>query len=161
MPRKFLLTFLLFLLVSNCVLAHEISLSVVPASKMSTSSRNLREGDSINFLTADDTMLGGKVYIKKDTEVTGLVTSLVHNDFTCQEASIYAENFRVKNVDGKTVKLKGIVYVKGRNHGLLTQFIPIVPNFPIAYQFIRGGEVKLDPQKDSFTLYLEVKDENL
>jgi len=149
MLKKIFVTFFIFLCFNNSVFSKEIPVKVVPDSEITTSNGNLQEGDNINLVTAEDIYVDSKLYIKKGENVSGVITSLVNNDFTCQSASIYAEQFKVKNVDGKTIKLNGIVYKNGRNHSYITQFMP---DF---FQLIRGGEAKIVPQKDSFTLYLE------
>lgn len=131
--------------------AEEIPVKVAPASIITTADKTLQEGDSVNFVTTNDIYVNSKLYIKKGETVTGIITSLVNNDFTCQSASIYAENFKVKTIEGKTAKLKGIVFKEGRNHSYFTQYLGN------GFQLIRGGETKILPDKDSYTLYLNVE----
>jgi len=162
MVKKILLFFVLFFTLNSLVYAESnpcfdlsldyvqnIPVQIEPASKISTSDVNMQEGDNINLIVVNDVYLNSNLYIKKSTDVVGVITSLINNDFTCQEASIYAENFRVKTVDGKVVKLIGIVHKEGRNHSLVTQYLPI------GFYFIRGGEAQILPKKDVFTLYLD------
>jgi len=158
MYKKLLLIFLLTVFTHSIAFSQEIPVKVETLVKISTSDVKMQEGDDIIFVVADDVFLNGKLYIKKGTNASGIITSLVNNGFTCQEASIYAENFKVKTVKGVTVKLSGIVYKKGRNHWMLTQFIPTEMTVG---NFIRGGEVEIMPQKDVFTLYLGVKADDL
>lgn len=149
MIKRLLLVLILLLSISGFTCAKDIPVKIETLSKISTSNINMHEGDNINFVIANDVYVGSKLYLKKGEEVTGVITSLVDNGFTCQEASIYAEQFRVKNINGETIKLKGIIYHKGRNHWMLTQFLPGVS------VLIRGGEAQIIPEKDSFTLYLD------
>lgn len=149
MLKKTLLLSVLFFMVNSLVWAKDIPVQLEATSKISTANVNMQEGDNLNLVVVDDVYLDSKLYIAKGTAVVGVITSLVNNNFTCQEASIYAESFRVKTVDGKIVKLKGIVHKEGRNHSLVTQYLPI------GYHLIRGGEAEILPQKDVFTLYLE------
>lgn len=156
MFKKTLLYFGLFILfnsnsLASSAYAKDIPVQLKTISKISTSNVNLQEGDNINLIVADDVYLDSKLYIKKGTNAVGIVTSLTSNDFTCQEAQIYAEQFKVKNTNGKIVKINGVVYKKGRNHSLVTQYLPY------GYSFIRGGEAQILPQKDVFTLYLDLK----
>lgn len=151
MMKKFFLT--LFLIFSTCLLVMaedaEIPVKIEALNPISTANVNLQEGDSITMVVSDNVYVNSKLYIKQGAVATGVITSLVDNGFTCQEASIYAENFKVKNAAGKTVPLKGIVYKQGRNHSLFTQFLPT------GFHIIRGGEAKIEPQKDNYTLYLK------
>lgn len=146
---KNVLALILMLYSSQITFAKEIPVTVKTLLKISTSDGKLQEGDNINLIVTKDVYSKSKLYIKSGAQVQGVITSLVDNGFNCQEASIYAENFRVKNTDGKTIKLNGIVYKAGHDHELFTQI------FVVLYPFIRGGEVKIDPDKDIFTLYLE------
>lgn len=156
MLKKILLLFFLLFTINNLAYPKDIPVQLEAASKISTSNVKMQEGDNLNLVVAEDVYLGSKIYIKKGTNAIGVITSLVNNGFTCQEASIYAESFRVKTIDGKTVKLKGIVHKEGRNHSLMTQYMPLIPKYlPIGYFLIRGGEAEILPQKDIFTLYLE------
>ena len=153
MFKKISLLLVLLFALNSLVWAKDIPIQLEAASKISTANINMQEGDNLNLIVADDVYLESKLYIKKGTSVVGVITSLVNNGFTCQEASIYAESFRVKTVDGNTIKLKGIVHKEGRNHSLVTQYLPI------GYHFIRGGEAEILPQKDIFTLYLETNEQ--
>lgn len=162
MLKKLLLVLIFTFIVSGFVYAKDIPVQIEPSSKISTSNNRLQEGDSINFVVVNDVYVNSELYVKKGTDVVGIITSLVNNDFTCQEASIYAENFRVKTTGGDVVKLRGIVYKKGRDHFLFTQYIPIcIPFFPFPniFPFIKGGEAKILPKKDVFNLYLGVNDD--
>jgi len=147
--KKLLLTFIVLLTVVQTSFAKDIDVKITPLRKISTANVNLNEGDNIYFTTTEDVDLGKTLYLRAGTTVSGTITSIVNNSFTCQEASIYAENFHLLNTSGKTVNLKGILYIKGRTHWMFMQFIPIF------YEFVRGGEVKILPKRDIFTLYLE------
>lgn len=147
MFRKIFLIFILIIFAGSIAFAQDIEVKAGALDVISTSNVNLHEGDDIILVVQNDVYLNSKPYIKKGEILTGVITSLVDNGFTCQEASIYAEHFKVKTVSGKTVDLKGIVYKKGRNHSLFTQFLPF------GFDIIRGGEAKITPNKDVFTFY--------
>lgn len=156
MLKKTLLLLVLFFAVNSSAWAKDIPVQLEATSKISTANVNMQEGDNLNLIVANDVYVDSEIYIRQGTSAVGVITSLVNNGFTCQEASIYAESFRAKTVDGKTVKLKGIVHKEGRNHSLITQYMPLIPKYlPIGYFLIRGGEAEILPQKDIFTLYLE------
>ena len=155
MIKKSILVLSLIFLLNTCAFAKDVPVKVETLLKISTSDVSLHEGDSITLNVANDIYVNSKLYIRKGAIAEGIVTSLVDNGFTCQEASIYAENFRVKTVNGDMVKLKGIVYKKGRNHYMVTQFLPF------GYVFIRGGEAQILPEEDSFILHMEEKNDDL
>lgn len=155
MIKKILTTVLILFCTYSFASSKEVQVKVVPNAVLSTSDKNLQEGDSISLITAEDVYVNSKLVIKKGEPVLGTITNLVNNDFTCQPASIYAENFKVKNINGETEKLNGIVYKSGRNHSYITQYMPDATLALNLFFFIRGGEAKILPNKDSFILYFD------
>lgn len=149
MLKKIILSLILISLGLSSSAKEQVVTLYAPA-KITTSDLTLTEGDNINFAISNDIYVNSKLFIKKDEKVTGLITSIEPNGFGCKEATIYSEHFKTKDVDGKEVKLGGIIYVKGRTHWMFTQFIPVLPTF------IRGGEVQIEPN-DTFELLLEEK----
>lgn len=149
MFKKSFLALILVLLFAQANMAKELPVTVYSPTKITTSDPHLQEGDNISFVVAQDVYSGSKLCLKKGEAITGVITNITNNGYVCKEASLYAEGFRVNNVNGKQVQLSGVVYKKGRTHELFTQFIPIVP------EIIRGGEVQIEPQKDTFVLYYE------
>lgn len=147
MCRKIILSLFLFS-IGLASFSNEQIVNLYAPVKITTSNVNLKEGDEINFALSKDIYVNSKLYARKDEKVTGLITSLEPNGFACKEASIYVENFKTKNVDGKEIKLDGIIYHKGRTHWMFTQFVPILPTF------IRGGEVQITPE-DTFELIMK------
>ena len=147
MYQKIILTLILSCIALGAIAKEQVVLISAPV-KITTSDVSLKEGDEINFVLAKDVYVNSKLCAKKDEKVRGLITSLEPNGFNCKEASIYAENFVVNSVDGREIKLDGIVYAKGRTHWMFTQFIPFIPTF------IRGGEVQIKAN-DTFELILK------
>lgn len=128
--------------------AKEPSITVYTPVKISTSNKLLQEGDTIEFKVSEDVYVNSKIYLNKDEKVSGVITSLEPNAFACKEAVIYAENFKVKNTEGKMVNVNGVIEKKGRTHWMFTQILPFLP------EFVRGGEAHILP-KERYTLYLE------
>lgn len=146
---KKIFSILILLFIGQVVLSEEIPVNVKPANKVTTSNVNLQEGDNINFVVKDNVIVNSKLIIKKGEPVSGTITHIENNDYLYKPASLYADNFITKDVDGKTVKLRGIIYKKGNDHWTVTQFIPL----PLVW--LRGGEVQIKPNKDIFTLIFE------
>lgn len=152
MSKKLILVGII-LVFGQVIFAQTTPVQINSTEKISTSNPNLQEGDKINFIITDDVFLNSKLYIKKGETVSGTITSLERKDFLYKPASIYAENFVTKNINGQKIKLDGIIYKKGSDYWMITQFIP-APLFTL-----KGGEAKIKPQKDVFTLYLEGKND--
>lgn len=150
MKKVFLLLYSLIFL-SQAGLAKEIAVNVTPAAKLTTANMKLIPGDKADFLVAEDVKIDSATYFKKGEKVTGIVTSREENGFLGQDASMCIENLYTINSSGKRVKLKGIVYKRGRSHDVINGFLePFIV-------IIRGGEVQMEPNKDIFTVYTEGK----
>lgn len=146
MKKLFLL--IVLLLFSSQVFAKDILVKIYAPKKISTSNSNLQDGDFIEFRILSDVVLNPGLYIKKEEPVLGLITDMHGNQFGNKEASVYIENFTVKNTEGKTINLDGFIYKKGSNHWMYTQV------FPGLHLFVRGGEVQIKPN-DTFNLYIK------
>lgn len=145
--KKICLILCLCMFLNSSAFAGEAPVTLIPAYKISTSNVNLREGDPANFIVAQDVYANAKIVLKKGQKVTAVITGLEDNDILAKPASIYIENFKTRDTNGKDVNLKGIVYKKGNEHRLVIDFI--------LSDWIRGGEAHILPEKDQFILYLE------
>lgn len=137
-----------FLIVfSGSLKAKEIAVKIKPACKITTSNLDLKEGDLLDFVISEDVYIKSSPYLKKDEKVTGLVTNLEDNNYLSQPAKIHIENFRTVDVKNSPVKLNGIIYKSGNDHHVLGEFV--------FFEYLRGGEVQINPEKDEFILYIE------
>lgn len=152
MFKKNIFIVLVFIL-GQVVFAKTIPVQIKPAVKVVTSGIKLQEGDSIPFVILNDVYLDSKLYLYSGEKVLGTITNLKPNNFLYEPAEIYIENFYTMDTTGKSVKLDGIIYKKGNDFAMITQFIPF-PCFAI-----KGGKVRFNPKKDVFTLYLESKND--
>lgn len=149
MLKKIFISFFIILVSTNLAMAKDIEVKLRPVEKITTSNPKLVVGTNLNFIVDEDVYKKSKLFIKQGTNVSGIVTSIEDNDFLYKPATLYAENFETSDVNGKRVKLKGIIYKKGNEHEWITQFIPV------AFVDLRGGEVQIKPKKDTFTLFVE------
>lgn len=150
---KNIFTVCLFISTLQIAKANEIPVNIKPAAKITTSNVNLQEGDGVNFIVEDDVYVNSKLYLKKNKPVSGTITSIDENGYLYKPATLYIDNFVTENADEKPTKLKGIIYKKGNDHAIITQFIPL----PLIW--LRGGEVQIKPKKDVFTLVLDDKND--
>lgn len=130
------------------VFANEVALQITPAKEYKTSNNGIKEGDTLEFVTVNCVS-----NIKKGTSISGLVTEVKENGFGGRVATVYIEQFKVNNKP-----LKGIIYKKGNPHPIFFEYFGNVDDSSLGFSPIRGGEVFLRPNKDIFTLYLEVKE---
>lgn len=152
MIKKFILIVIIFVL-GQSVFAKSIPVQIKPVEKISTAGSKVQEGDVVDFVVLNDVYQGSKLYIKSGEKVSGTITNLKQNNFLYEPAEIYIEDFLTKDSAEKPVKLDGVIYKKGNDFGMITQFIPF-PCFAL-----KGGQARLRPNKDVFTLYLESKND--
>lgn len=150
MLKKIFIIFIFLFSFVPAGLSQEVSVKIEPISKITTSNLKLRNGDDVEFITAEDVNSEKNLVFKKGQKIYGTITSLEENGFMNETASLYIENFYT-NKNGKRIKLKGIVYKQGRSHDMINGFLPGID------VLIRGGEVQIKPEKDEFTIYLEDK----
>ena len=144
MIKKLTLLLICCLVPTQAGLAKEYFIKIKPSKYITTSNVSLKEADYVDFTVVEDVITPNYRFVKGDT-VTGLITNLKDNEFWVQPASLYIEGFKTQ--DGKS--LKGVVYKKGNDHNLVFDVIFIAP--------VRGGEVQMNPDKDTFILSVEDK----
>jgi len=147
MIKKISLLFFLLLGCNSLALAKEIPVKIKPIYKITTSNALFTEGDSLDFVVAEDVLINSKVYFNKGQKVIGIITSREENDYLVTPAKLYIENFRTQTAQGKPIKLSGFIYKSGNKHDEIMEFFNP--------EFIRGGEVQIKPEKDEFTIYAE------
>jgi len=126
--------------------AEEIEVKIAPKYKISTADVRLRTGDSLEFVLDEDVYSGTVPIAKKGQSVLGTVTEMEENDFFIKPATLYVEDFYIADDSRKRIKLKGVIYKIGNEHKIISDFF--------FTDCIRGGEVHILPNKDSFVLYL-------
>lgn len=150
MLKKVFIIFVFLIYFVPAGISKEVSVKIVPVSKITTSNLKLQNGDDVEFTTAEDVNINNNLVFKKGQKIYGTIISREENGFLNEPANIYIENLYT-NQNGKRTKLKGIVYKQGRSHDMINGFLPV---FDI---LIRGGEVQIKPNKDVFTIYFEEK----
>lgn len=159
LKKKFKKILLLFLTTLYLVLPcyADVMVCVTPKAKISTSNKNLSEGDYLTFFVNQDVILNNKTVIKKGEEVEGLVLEVIPNGWSSTPAKIAIGQFVTKDISGKRLKLSGGIYKTGREHGVaISTYMPVLNFlFFIPTWLLRGGEVLIRPAKDSFILFLK------
>lgn len=136
MIKRFILICLLFSGISS--VAEEIPITITPVTTISTASKSLQEGDTIEFKD-----------INTNKIITGVVKELKPNGFAGEQAAIFIDNFKYKDSDKI---LNGNIYIKGNEHKKHQEF---ANNniFGTTTIFIRGGEVILKPEKTKLVIF--------
>lgn len=122
-----------------------------------TTKSNLEEGQIIEFKTADGVKVGNKVFIPKDTKITGRVETVSMNEMFGVPADLIIEKFVVKSANNEEFPLEGASLKRtGANRSIW-----VYPLFycgcmffgaGVAFIPIRGGHAKLKT-KDTYQVY--------
>ena len=118
--------------------AEDRIITITPTEKISTANKNLLEGDIVGFKDVDS---------KK--ELKGTIRKITPNGFMGKQASLIIDNIHyINSNDNYSAK----IYINGNEHETYQDLadIGIAPTF----EFIRGGEVILTPEKTKLTTIL-------
>ena len=133
-------------------LGGDLPIKLCPVEVISTANPLLKAGDSVDFVVAEDVFLEKNIVVKKGTKVSGLILSLVENTYHGAAAEIVIGQFEIKEKGNRLYNIKGVIEKKGSTHekAINNWSYFIGP----AVFWIRGGETKLTPEKDQYTLYI-------
>lgn len=130
----------------------DLPIKLRPAQIISTANPLLKAGDTVEFVVAEDVFHDKNLVVKKGTKVTGLILSLVENTYHGAAAEITIGQFEIKEKGNRTFNIKGVIEKKGSTHEkAINNWSYIIG--PAVF-WIRGGETKLSPEKDQYTLYI-------
>lgn len=116
-------------------------------------------GDKIVLKTVDDVKRDGNVFIKKGTEVEGIVGNVTPPVSGGGGAELVLENFKTYSVDGDKLKLNGKIIVKGMNtsffqHIISYAGIPFTFGASTFIMYSPGGPATLKANR-GYTLFYE------
>ena len=89
----------------------------------------LNVNDKIKFIVAEDVQKNGQLYIKKGTEVTGIVRTIEPGLLAYYPPGIIEISyFSTKDVNGNIVNLYGKIKEEGKETGLFQFVMPYIPS---------------------------------
>ncbi len=128
---------------------------ITPAQKISTCFNEIEVGDKIKFNIVKDVYKNGKLYIKKDTPIYGIVDYVSDNGWAYDNAQIDFKKFQTKTADGKIVTINNPLSINGFEilkfkSNRTAQF------FNYCGIIFRGKEIEIIPPKDNieFNIWL-------
>lgn len=141
---------------SDYINSEDTPVKIKPAQKISTCYDEIEFGDKIKFVTVKDIYKNGKLYIKKDTPVYGIVDYVSDNGWAYDNAQIDFKEFRLKNIDGKIIKTTSPVSINGFDI-LKYKGKRAAQFFNYCGVAFRGKEVEIIPEKDNleFNIWID------
>lgn len=147
MYKKAFIFLTLLSLTSNSAFSGDLFLKVSPVHKLSTSTKNIFEGDEVSFKISQNT---GE--FNKDEIITGTIIKYKPNGFNGDEANLTIGNFKREN--GKTIN--GELYISGNMHKVYQDYVNITNSTLFTIPLIRGGEINIKPN-ETVTLIVKNK----
>lgn len=141
-------------LINNTSTKKEQSVIVIkPNEEISTATNSLESLDEVEFIVVNDVYKNGKLYIKSNTPIYGIIDSIDENGWCVDSAAIYFKEFKTKNVDNKSItinadlKIDGFEILKYKSNKT-KQFFNYISTF------IRGKEVDIKLQDSAIKFVL-------
>ncbi len=129
---------------------------IKPAQHISTCFDEIEVGDRIKFTTLNDVYKNGKLYIKKDTPIYGIVDYVSDNGWSFDNAQIDFRYFKLKTNAGNTITIESPLSINGfeilKYKG--NRFAQFFNYCGVAF---RGKEVEIIPEKDNIILNIWIK----
>jgi len=131
-----------FIISNSQKIDDEIVISIKPAEAISTAYDDLDCADVVEFVVLDDVYKKGKLYIKANTPIYGIIDTIDENGWCADNAAIYFKKFKTKNVNNKKVTINTDLVIDGFEilkfkSGRIQQFFNYISTFA------RGKEVDI------------------
>jgi len=167
--KKFILILFLFILIALPSDAEKIPVKITPIQIISTNHDEIEVGDWIKFVTVNDIFLNDKVYIKKDTDIVGIVDFVHQNGWGGDSAEICFKTFYTQDVNNKKIVISYPLDINGNlematntrdvaSQGLTSlKYIHSLTNIPFirdAAFILRGAEIFVEPDTRIFNIFL-------
>lgn len=150
--KKVVLILCLLVFSAQIANAEKLPVKITPAQVISTHHDETEVGDWIKFKVVNDIYYNEKLYINKDTIVTGIVDSVHDNGIVADNAEIIFKTFMLRDVNNKLIKINYTLTLNRDNavcYGLgykIKKYIVFV---------FKGNEIYLKPETATYNIFLE------
>lgn len=151
MKKLFLILCLLFFS-AQIANAEKIPINITPIQVISTHNDKIEVGDWIKFKVVNDIYYNEKIYINKDTIITGIVDSVHENGIIADNAEVVFKQFALRDVNNKLIKINYTLTLNRDNaecYGLgykIKKYIGFI---------FKGNEIYVKPEITTYNLFLE------
>lgn len=168
--KNILYILFLFLCTSLPSLAEKVPVKIAPMQVISTHHDDVEIGDWIKFEAVKDVYLNDNLYIKKGTEIIGIVDFIHQNGWGGDCAEICFKNFYTKDVNNNKVKISYPLNISGQSEmatstrDIMGSGIVVVRNLvllPFTYAAtyipytLRGSEIFVEPDTKIYNIFIE------
>lgn len=149
--KKILYSLIFIFLFAPMANAEKISVKITPTQLISTHHNEVEIGDWIKFKTINDIYYKNNLFIKKDSQVVGIVDSIHENGLLADNAEISFKTFYVRDKENNLVKIDYPLLISRKNSvckGLGDKTIKYV------CVIFKGNEIKVEPESVTYNLFL-------
>lgn len=113
--------------------------------KNNLSSKSLKEGDIINFITDDNVKLGDEILIEEGANATGYISELTKSGRIGKAGEFYIKLDKIQLKDGTKVPLTGQILKKGKDRVIIALALTLClpPSSGIFFLLIKGTDATL------------------
>ena len=142
-----------FLINNSDIKKEQTIVTIKPNEEISTCENTLEYSDEIEFVVVNDVYKSGKLYIKSNTTIYGIIDSIDENGWCADNAAIYFKEFKTKDVHNNNITLNADLKIDGfeilkHKSNKSKQFFNYISTF------IRGKEVDIKLQDNKITFVL-------
>lgn len=149
--NKLILTFFCLLISAIPVFAEKIPVKISPTQIISTHHDEVEVGDYITFKTVSDIFSDGKLILRNDSPVIGIVDFVHNNGWTGDCAEIRFKTFYLTNLENKKIQITCPLIIQGNNE-TKNATAQILANY--VFGFIRGAEIYIVPNTKVFNIFI-------
>lgn len=169
--KKIIYTIFILLIIAMPSYAEKISVKISPIQIISTNHDEIEVGDWIKFTTVNDVYVNDNLYIKKNTDVIGIVDFIHNNGWGGDSAEVVFKTFYTKDVNNNKVTISYPLDINGNTEmansirDVATNRLGHTCNYfsyltyagrNYAGFIFRGAEIYIEPDTTIFNLFIEV-----
>ena len=150
--KKLILSLILTFISTQMVFAEKLPIKITPSQAISTNNDEIEVGDWIKFKVVNDEYYNEKLYIKKDTIITGIVDNVHENGILGDNAEIIFKKFILRDFQNKLIEVNYVLKINRDNaecYGLGYKFKKY-----ISFIF-KGNEIYVKPETTTYNLFLD------
>lgn len=149
------------------VFAEKIPVKIAPIQVISTNYDEIEVGDLINFEIVKDVCINDKLYIKKGTQLKGLVDFVHPNGWGGDSAEVVFKAFYVTDINDKKITISSPLKINGKTEmanssrsvssNVIVNFTAtfIHPVFVYLGFIVRGAEICVEPDTTIYNIFIE------
>lgn len=134
------------------VFAEKIVMKITPIQEISTHHDEVEVEDWIKFKVVNDVYYKNKLYIAKDTVVTGIVDSVHENGLFADNAEITFLEFKLRDANHKLMTVKYPLHLNRKNSVCYCFADKMAKNVGVIF---KGNEILIKPETTTYNIILD------